>query len=688
MQLLGNFSSNLTAFLYEQLLAQLETSISKGEYAAGSLFDTSAAAVIQAEGQNFSTIILPSAGETSFVEDINVPLDKLQARYIAIENEVSLLQDTIPRLLDIISKETSLLDKTIAAAEVEKWGSQQPALSTAQVFQWSFESGYGVTTTVYPQSAEELGESASSDLVFALGLAVFPGTYKEDPLSDIIYTAPTPIVSYVISEYLSGDGIVKQGIGSPITRRTIPIKTIQWSFTPNSLETQFETVYSTDKTWASLSTLEPNPILIFGAPNIQTLLPIGGSVTGVFLVSGSVVGGSLPIYVRILFHPRQHITVIHNAAAAQQIQLSPYNVTANTVKVFTPSNVYVPGLDYIMNDHSVLTIVSTGALVGMDFSILFEEYFPAYQCSIDQTNWSPIFMLDPLKPYPDDTVDFLPIDIQNSKFPLSDELGVPLGLFIQMIGVPTSELLLLITTPGSQVYGEHSKLTITLQRAVYMNGLQLEPFTNFPAVIQSIVAYGFTDNIQTTVLDIPILLDRSMIIKFPRQLTRKFVINFYQQNYSLKEYVIEGHDALRRNTLADLQSTLPFSVQRPVPAIPRHFEGALYEFGVKNIVAVDDQVNLPGVFVSGPHRVKGMPEIIRLDADLENMPGVTDVYLAYLAYDGNEQVLDQDEIAFVIGSVIKYPSVIVADHVDFFIKFVLRNELSIAKKIQLQVTIR
>lgn len=688
MQLLGNFSSNLTAFLYEQLLAQLEISISKGEYAAGKLFDTSAAAIIQAEGQNFSTLTTPEAGATSFVEDVNVPLDKLQARYTAIENEVSMLQTTIPRLLDIISKETSLLDKTIAAAEVEKWGSQRPALSTAQVFQWNFEAGYGVTSTVYPNSAEEVGETSASDVIFVLGLAVFPGNYKEDPLSDIIYTASTPVVSYAISEYLSGDGTVKQGIGSPITRRKISIKTIQWAFTPNSLETQFETIYGDDQTWAYLSTLEPTPILIFGAPNIQTLLPIGGSVTGLFLVSGSVVGGSLPIYVRILFHPRQRIISITNAAASQQIQLSLYNVTANTVKAFTASNVYVAGLDYTVDDHSMLTIMPTGALVGIDFSILFEEYFPAYQCSIDQTNWSPIFMLDPLKPYPDDTVEFLPIDIQNSKFPLSDELGIPLGLFIQMIGTPTSELLLLVTTPGSPTYGENSKLTIALERAVYMNGLQLEPFTNFPTMIQSIVAYGFTDNIQTTVLDIPILLDRSMVIKFPRQLIRKFVINFYQQNYSLKEYIIEGHDALRRNTLADLQSTLPFSVQRPVPAIPQHTEGTLYEFGVKNIVAVDDQVNLPGVFVSGPYRVKGMPEIIRLDADLENMPGATDVYLAYLAYDGNSQILAQDEIAFVVGTVIRYPSVFVADHVDFFVKFIFRNELSIAKKLQLQVTIR
>lgn len=114
MELLGNYASNLTAFLYAQLLAQLETSISQGEYAAGALFNTNAAQAIQTEGQNFTTITIPEAGNTAYAEDINTPLNNLQARYTAITNEITSLQTDVPLLLGVISKESSLLDKLTA----------------------------------------------------------------------------------------------------------------------------------------------------------------------------------------------------------------------------------------------------------------------------------------------------------------------------------------------------------------------------------------------------------------------------------------------------------------------------------------------------------------------------------------------------------------------------------------------
>lgn len=299
-------------------------------------------------------------------------------------------------------------------------------------------------------------------------------------------------------------------------------------------------------------------------------------------------------------------------------------------------------------------------------------------------------MLDPNRPYPDDTTQFIPINIQNANFPLSDELGVPLGLFIQMVGIPTSEMVLQITTPGSQTFGENAQLVVSLQRAVFMDGLQLTPFTNFPPVIQSITAYGFTDDIQTVVLSTPLRLDRSTIIKFPRQLARKFSINLYQQNYAVKEYISEAPDALRRDTLSNLQSTLPFSVQRPPAAIPQHFEGAMYEFGIQDIAAIDDLPNVPGVFASGPYLVQGMPEVIRLDTAVDFMPQspTPAVYLAYTAFDGNDQVLASGEVAMAPGTTILYPSGVVADHVDFFVKYVFRGSLSIAEKLKLQVTTR
>lgn len=672
MELLGNYASNLTAFLYAQLLAQLESSISQGEYSAGTLFDTAAAQTIQQEGQNFSNITLPSAGNTAYAEDVNNPLDSLQARFTAILNEVAAVQNEVPQLLNVIAKESSLLDKTIAAASGEAWASQQPFLPTAQSFQWNFAAGNGITSTNYPNSG-----------------------YQEDPYTAVVYTASVPEVSYIINEYFTppGSGAIVDGIGSPIIPRTIPVNSVEWTFAPNSSQTQYETIYGNDQSWAYLSTLEPNPILLFGPPTISTILPIGGSSTGLFTASGSVPGGSLPIYVRILFYPRQKTLQITNATGGQVIQLSAYNVTADTVEVYTNTTTYKNGIDFTVSTTApIFTVAETGGLVGLSFTILFEEYYPAYQSSIDQTNWSPIFMLDANRPYPDDTTDFLPIYVQNGNFPLMDELGASLGLYLQMVGVPTAEMELLVTTPGSTTYGENAQLTISLERAVYMSGLQLSPFTNFPTVIQQITAVGFTDNIQNTVLDIPVLLDHEATMLFPRQLVRKFIINFYQQNYALKQYIVEPPDALRRDTLANLQATLPFSVQQPAPAQPQFFEGALYEFGVQNILGIDNQYSNPGVFSSGPYTVIGMPEVIRLDTLLQNMPQspTPAVYIAYISYNANDIALEQNEIVwpynFSTSGCIAYPGIYKADYVEFFIKLVFRQPLSIAQQILLQVT--
>src|SRR5208282_4723631 len=135
-------------------------------------------------------------------------------------------------------------------------------------------------------------------------------------------------------------------------------------------------------------------------------------------------------------YPRQNSLIVSNATSGETIQLSNYNVTANTVQVYTASKVYTAGIDFSVSDYGVLTVIPTGSLVGVTCTILFQEFFPAYQCSIDGTNYSPVFMLDPARPYPDDTKNFIPIDIQGSNFPLTDELGVPLGLYIQMVGIP------------------------------------------------------------------------------------------------------------------------------------------------------------------------------------------------------------------------------------------------------------
>lgn len=819
MILLGNFANGLQQLLYKQLLLQLDDAISKGEYSAGTLFDTKAAQAIQVLGQSFSSLTLPTAGSTAMADDINKPLDLLQSRYSAIINEITNLEIDVIELLALIDKESSLIDQIIAAAEVEAWVSQQQQLTDSNSFSWSFSSGHGITSTTYPGGRYQVDpltnstytvpipkvsyvynydlsnthglitvvnpgfESGSTGWVLGDGGAIsfitssqfhsgshslaqdghtsggsyqnisglIPGNkYKVSvwvkfvadgvlPLSktklivhdtiggslvstDLLALAPDTIVagnpgtdwSQLSIIFTAGSnglmriylyfgagggtifydditveiidprvGIITEGLGSAANITQVSVKNLVWEFTTNSDQTQFEEIYGDDSTWAYLATLEPDPILLFGPPNVSVILPIGGTANNIFTASGFVPGGGIPVYVRVLFNPRQTILPISNGINGQIIRLSIYNVVTNTVDVYNDSQVFVLGTDYTIDSTGIITILNAG-LVGVDFNILFTEYYPAYQSSIDQTNWSPIVMFDPTRPYPDGTSIFIPVNIQNGNYPLMDELGNPLGIFIQKVSDPNGEMVLLVQAPGASGSGESATLTINLEKAVYINGLQLSPVTNFPVTITSISAVGFTDTMQSSVLDIPIVLDRSTIIRFPRQLVRSFIIKLYQTNYSLKEYIVSPPDSLRRNTLANLQSYLPFSVQRPNPSTPQVIEGCLYELGLEDIVALDIEANFPGVFVSGPFRVQGQPEIIRLVIDGMLLDSSVDFYLAYIAYNANDQEVDQNELPASIC--ISYPSIVSADHVDFYLKFVQRNELNIIKRFLIQVS--
>jgi hypothetical protein len=76
--------------------------------------------------------------------------------------------------------------------------------------------------------------------------------------------------------------------------------------------------------------------------------------------------------------------------------------------------------------------------------------------------------------------------------------------------------------------------------------------------------------------------------------------------------------------MARLQTVLPFSDRAVQGAVPTSLVGAQYEFGLRDIAGERYNPAGPGVFVSGPFHLDGMPEILRLDADIT---GDVDCYL-------------------------------------------------------------
>jgi hypothetical protein len=219
------------------------------------------------------------------------------------------------------------------------------------------------------------------------------------------------------------------------------------------------------------------------------------------------------------------------------------------------------------------------------------EYFPGYQCSINNMDWSPAVLFDAATPFADVRKDYFPISITpDGWFPVVDELGSPLGIQIR----PTSaglnyEALLRIETNGNADFGARAQLEVEFDRSGYYNGLRLTPFVNMPVILTRIQAEGtLTLGSTPPIFQGNVLIDRPVSIRFADSngnpvYVRRLFLDLYQPTYSLTEQLVSPADQLRQESLARLQTVLPFS-DRPVqPSLPTSLVGAQYEFGLRDI---------------------------------------------------------------------------------------------------------
>ena len=167
---------------------------------------------------------------------------------------------------------------------------------------------------------------------------------------------------------------------------------------------------------------------------------------------------------------------------------------------------------------------------------------------------------------------------------------------------------------------------------------------------------------------------------------RRLFLDLYQPNYDLKEHLVNPTDQARQDSPARLQTVLPFS-DRPVQgAVPVSLVGAQYEIGLRDIAGERYNPAGPGVFVSGPFHVDGMPEIIRLDADIT---GQVDCYL-YCRPSGlgpESDVVVQQLVPGIAQSFpdLWYPRVTLTS-ADFYLKWVFRSDDAVLTRFLLQVT--
>lgn len=664
MKYLGPYQSGLATWHLEELMRLLEVAFGQGEYAGGQMFDQTALDALRAEGQTFGLLPTASAGQRATDDALNRPLALLRVRFEALLRETATFDSRAAALLTILEKDSTLIDQLLAAATLEYWAATRPMLGT-RVVAWDFGMGHGHVAL----------DMAHDD----------PITQDADGANGVVYPDRPPVITFLTDQ-------VRTGLAAPAAVRSLPVKALGWHVPASRAED--ELLYGTN--WAKLSRLESQPLIAYaGQPAVAPAITP-------FLVAGQSHLGTTPIYVRVFFLPRRNQRT-HRFVKDEVLSLSAYPVSTDDVVVMAGGRLYRPSVDYAVTPEGTFTGLNDAnddpqLPVDQDTTIWFLEHFPAYQCSINQKDWSPTVMLDPTRPYPDAETAFHPIafgravDGSLTAFPITDEIGNPTGLTLQRDPsqpAMVDEWLLKVFNPATpDVVGATAVLELEFEQPRYLNALRLAPFTTFPCCLQRIELEGLTADTRISVFDGAVRLDRPMIANFPRMLARRAYLTLYQENYTLKDYSLESADVLRREVMANLQSALPYAARRAAPPTPVTRRGALYEFGLEELEG-QDRTSVKGVFVSGPHRVVARPELLRLDADVS---GPVDFYLLYRAYDSDGAKVDENTVGVPLtpnaAIVFPYGEELTDDvaTVDLYLKIVPRTTAAIVERFLLQVT--
>jgi hypothetical protein len=661
MELLGNYESSITSFYYQELLALLNTAVSAGDLAGGSAFDQTSLSNLESQAQSFAN--LPTASAHSRVTDdtFNYPLSLLQARLNALQSEVDRFTTISGRLLQILVNETLLIDQLLAADSLSQWVVSKPKLIDSWSQSWDFSISLG------PQ---------------------YQAAALTNPANSVIYDNQLTIRSV----FDTNSGNLSSGLAPFATTRTFTVKNLIWSLTSDS---NIQEIYGPDATWAQLDVISDEPAIDFSAlPTAQVILPAGINSTSDLIFTGQVPGGAIPTYVRYLFYPRSNY-ISANVTNAISTGLSLYNIDPNIVNIISSdgSTSYQLNVDFTANNNGTIIPIRIGSNIPV--VIYFTEYWPAYQCSLDQLNWSPIIMIDPNRIYPDDATSYIPVDIQTTSsatlFPIMDESGLSNGLYFQLPGTLSMEYTILVNTPAGMISGPSATLEVDIDQPSFMTCLSIAPFSALPMTLTNVQIEGLTSNTLNTVWNGTYILEQPIEISFDRQVVSKVFLTLAQNNYTIKEYQSESTDALRRNIMNSIESSLPISISNSSPVVPVVFRGYQYEWGLEDLVGLDIGLSIPGVFVQGPYTITGCPDVVRFDADLA---GTVSVYIVYYAYSSTGTLLDYSDNGFAItpGSAIVFPftgGTVRADitSVQIGLRFVLNSVDAMVSRYLLQATL-
>jgi hypothetical protein len=144
-----------------------------------------------------------------------------------------------------------------------------------------------------------------------------------------------------------------------------------------------------------------------------------------------------------------------------------------------------------------------------------------------------------------------------------------------------------------------------------------------------------------------------------------------QTGFHIRQVLFEFRIKWHRDPLAAGKSRRHDQICRADAALPTSITGAQYEFGLRQIAAEKYVPAAPGIFVSGPFKMDGMPEVIQLDMEFT---GAVECHLICRPNgDPNGDYVVQQ---LVSGTAISFPDTWPGDHLntaDLFLQGIFRS---------------
>lgn len=384
----------------------------------------------------------------------------------------------------------------------------------------------------------------------------------------------------------------------------------------------------------------------------------------------------------LLANPRVHLPIL----------LSNYEVVPDSVICYTinaagdPSLVFDADSQFNVDENSFLTFFNMPD--AQQVTLTFDEQFPYYQCSLNQTNWSPMIMLDESNPYPDDLPITHIVNIKNGQFPITNEEGSPTGLTMAMVGNPLFPYEFVVGVTASSSWGKTAVLEIDLSATKYVSQINIKPFSNFLPKLTQVALEGFGSNSQVVVFSGSQEISTETRIEFTRQVVGRIFLTFIQEGYTAKDHQIVDSNYVRRTVLEQVQNVVPTAAQRNIIANYKVQTGYQYDFGLSDIYAVDTTAGT-GVTISGSYRFIGKPTVLSF-ARVSGGSVSSFVYYKVINNDGTVGLLSTTPIHVTNNSafVIPYTGATAPNniaYVDFSIKHVLHSVDAYLTRFSMQV---